>query len=108
MVTNELIFWPLYLLAALTPLYIGAFDIKTAHAYFNCVVVCQMKFEGKRAVQRRQMVYKTIGKNWDGTPLFHMICKTPAEVKQTLYLKSSTFGLLSGSSSRLQYSLYST
>jgi BolA protein len=78
MVTNELIFWPLYLTLTFS-LFLGAFDDPNG-SHISIVVVSD-KFEGKRAVQRQQMVYKAIWEELAGPvhAVDSMICKTPTE-----------------------------
>jgi stress-induced morphogen len=60
-------------------LSLGAFDDPNG-SHISIVVVSD-KFEGKRAVQRQQMVYKAIWEELAGPvhAVDSMICKTPTE-----------------------------
>ena len=67
----------------LTPLsavcLLGAYD--DPNGLHISIVVVSDKFEGKRAVQRQQMVYKAIWEEMQGPvhAVDSMICKTPSE-----------------------------
>ena len=58
---------------------LGAYDDPNG-SHISIVVVSD-KFEGKRAVQRQQMVYKAIWEEMQGPvhAVDSMICKTPSE-----------------------------
>lgn len=58
---------------------VGAYDDPNG-SHISIVVVSD-KFEGKRAVQRQQMVYKAIWEEMQGAvhAVDSMVCKTPSE-----------------------------
>jgi stress-induced morphogen len=81
MMTNELTFCHCLtpLRANCLSLSLGAYDDPNG-SHISIVVVSD-KFEGKRAVQRQQMVYKAIWEELAGPvhAVDSMICKTPSE-----------------------------
>jgi stress-induced morphogen len=81
MVTNELTFCHFISLPCMriTSASLGAYDDPNG-SHISIEVVSE-KFEGKRAVQRQQMVYKAIWEELAGPvhAVDSMICKTPTE-----------------------------
>ncbi len=80
MITDELTFCPFICPRVNNvSLSLGAYDDPNG-SHISIVFVSE-KFEGKRAVQRQQMVYKAIWEELAGPvhAVDSMICKTPSE-----------------------------